>query len=121
MGSGFRGKRQGTGKAVPYLSHEFVIQNHGDIATCVCMVFVIGLMFQTSTPLASTFIVPKYNMTEMNATEPNNLVLYSNGLKDICLFFFYTVVAVIFHAIIQEYVLDVCAFITVNLSRIIYF
>jgi translocating chain-associated membrane protein 1 len=45
MGSGFRGKRPGT-KVVPYLSHEFVIQNHGDIATCVCMVFVVGLMFQ---------------------------------------------------------------------------
>ena len=45
MGSGFRGKRPGN-KVIPYLSHEFVIQNHGDIATCICMVFIVGLMFQ---------------------------------------------------------------------------
>ena len=45
-GGGFR-KRPGN-KVVPYFSHEFVIQNHGDIATCACMVFIIGLMFQVS-------------------------------------------------------------------------
>jgi translocating chain-associated membrane protein 1 len=44
-GGGFR-KRPGNNKVVPYLSHEFVIQNHGDIVTCLCMVFVVGLMFQ---------------------------------------------------------------------------
>lgn len=104
MRSGFR-KRPST-KVVPYLSHEFVIQNHGDIATCICMIFVVGLMFQTSTPLASTFIMPKHNITEINLADPSVPVLYSNGLKDLCLLFFYTVVAVIFHAIIQEYVLD---------------
>jgi len=104
MGVGFR-KRPGT-KVLPYLSHEFIIQNHGDIATCLCMVFIVGLMFQISTPLASTFIVPKHNLTEMNSTSPATSVLYSNGPKDFCLLLFYTIVAVIFHAIIQEYVLD---------------
>jgi len=104
MGVSFR-KRPGT-KQLPYLSHEFIIQNHGDIATCLCMVFIVGLMFQTTTPLASTFIVPKHNLTEMNATTPVNTVIYSNGPKDLCLLLFYTIVAVIFHAIIQEYVLD---------------
>ena len=44
MVSGIR-KRPGS-KQVPYLSHEFIIQNHGDIATCLCMVFIVGLMFQ---------------------------------------------------------------------------
>jgi translocating chain-associated membrane protein 1 len=39
-------KRPGGSKTVPYLSHEFIIQNHGDIATCACMVFIVGLMFQ---------------------------------------------------------------------------
>jgi translocating chain-associated membrane protein 1 len=104
MGVGFR-KRPGT-KVLPYLSHEFIIQNHGDIATCACMVFIVGLMFQISTPLASTFIVPKHNLTEMNSTSPATAVEYSNGSKDFCLLLFYTIVAVIFHAIIQEYVLD---------------
>jgi len=95
-------KRPGTSKQVPYLSHEFIIQNHGDIATCACMVFIVGLMFQTTTPLASAFIAPKHNVTELDQTP----VLYTYGLKDLCLLFFYTITAVIFHAVIQEYVLD---------------
>lgn len=103
MGTGFR-KRPGT-KAIPYLSHEFIIQNHGDIATCVCMVFIVGLMFQTTSPLASAFIAPKHNVTELDPT--NSPILYSYGYKDLCLLFFYTITAIIFHAIIQEYVLDV--------------
>lgn len=38
--------RRRSGKNAPILSHEFVITNHGDIVSCVCMVFMIGLMFQ---------------------------------------------------------------------------
>lgn len=106
MGVGFRKRPGSNNKVLPYLSHEFVIQNHGDIATCLCTVFIIGLMFQVTTPLASTFIAPKHNMSEMNATNPATSVLYTYGPKDLCLLFFYTIVAVIFHAIIQEYVLD---------------
>jgi translocating chain-associated membrane protein 1 len=106
MGVGFR-RKPGNSKPVSYLSHEFVIQNHGDIATCLCMVFIVGLMFQVTTPLASTFVAPKHNLTEVNATSTATSVLYSTGPKDFCLLFFYTIVAVIFHAIIQEYVLDV--------------
>lgn len=115
MGTGVRGKRPGaSSKSVPYLSHEFVIQNHGDIATCICMVFVVGLMFQTTAPLASTFIAPKHNITEMPdqqqaktaATPPLLPVLYTYGLKDLCLVFFYTITVIIAHAVIQEYILD---------------
>lgn len=110
MGTGIRGKRPGSGKSVPYLSHEFVIQNHADIVTCVCMVFVVGLMFQTSSPLASTFIAPKHNVTDIEtpaAAQLPSSVLYTYGLKDLCLIFFYTLSAIIFHAVIQEYILDV--------------
>lgn len=110
MGTGIRGKRPGSGKSVPYLSHEFVIQNHADIVTCVCMVFVVGLMFQTSSPLASTFIAPKHNVTDLEtpaAAQLASSVLYTYGLKDLCLIFFYTLSAIIFHAVIQEYILDV--------------
>lgn len=38
--------RRKSGKNAPILSHEFVITNHGDIVSCICMVFMIGLMFQ---------------------------------------------------------------------------
>lgn len=97
-------KRPGTtSKAMSYLSHDFIIKNHGDIATCICMVFIVGLMFQVTSPLASVFIAPKHNVTEGDATTK---VLYSYGMKDICLVLFYTIAAVIFHAVIQEYALD---------------
>jgi translocating chain-associated membrane protein 1 len=33
-------------KNPPILSHEFVIQNHADIVSCIAMVFVVGLMMQ---------------------------------------------------------------------------
>ena len=40
--------RKTSSKNPPILSHEFVIQNHADIVSCVAMVFVVGLMFQVS-------------------------------------------------------------------------
>ena len=43
-------------KNPPILSHEFVIQNHADIVSCVAMVFIIGLMFQVSTYLTLPLI-----------------------------------------------------------------
>lgn len=30
----------------PILSHEFIIQNHGDIMSCILMLIVLGFMFQ---------------------------------------------------------------------------
>ena len=33
-------------KNPPILSHEFVIQNHADIVSCVVMLISVGLMFQ---------------------------------------------------------------------------
>ena len=41
-------RRPKSNKNPPIFSHEFVIQNHADIVSCVAMVFVIGLMFQAS-------------------------------------------------------------------------
>jgi len=103
-GGGFR-KRPGN-KVVPYFSHEFVIQNHGDIVTCMCMVFIVGLMFQTTAPYASAFVAPKHNVTEITDNQSGMSALYTYGYKDFALYFFYTLVAIIFHAVIQEYVLD---------------
>merc|ERR1711971_833142 len=50
-------------KNPPVLSHEFVIQNHADIVACVAMVFVVGLMFQISSPAASVFIALHHNVS----------------------------------------------------------
>ena len=76
------------GKNPPILSHEFIITNHGDIVSCICMVFMVGLMFQvgvlpiklidrferlsyqlffvpsqSTNKLAAVFIAPQHNIT----------------------------------------------------------
>lgn len=40
--------RKPSNKNPPFFSHEFVIQNHADIVSCVAMVFVAGLMLPVS-------------------------------------------------------------------------
>ncbi|XP_066157080.1 translocating chain-associated membrane protein 1 [Euwallacea fornicatus] len=95
--------RKSATKNPPVLSHEFVIQNHADIVSCVAMVFVIGLMVQATSPIASVFITLHHNVTGEQLGETP---LYLPGLKDIPVVFFYSLICIIMHAIIQEYVLD---------------
>lgn len=38
--------RKTSNKNPPIFSHEFIIQNHADIVSCIAMVFVVGLMVQ---------------------------------------------------------------------------
>ena len=47
-------------KNPPILSHEFVIQNHADIVSCIAMVFVVGLMMQVSIDHIQQISVIKY-------------------------------------------------------------
>lgn len=128
-------------KNPPILSHEFVIQNHADIVSCVVMVFLVGLMVQVSvgrchvnqncipficcflllwytlltvlqstSPVASLFISLHHNVS---GTEPTKDLpkgepfLYDAGWKDACAVFFYSLVCIVMHAILQEYLLDV--------------
>ncbi|KAK6008924.1 Longevity-assurance protein [Ostertagia ostertagi] len=79
----------------PIFSHEFVIQNHGDIMSCVLMVFIVGLMFPLSA-YCYRFVAPQYNET-VNVT---------SELADIFTILFYAVAWVVVHAVIQEYFLD---------------
>ena len=46
--------RKKSTKSPPVLSHEFILQNHADIVSCVAMVFLLGLMFEVSPPRAPT-------------------------------------------------------------------
>ncbi|MFH4976747.1 hypothetical protein AB6A40_003456 [Gnathostoma spinigerum] len=99
---GGRGKKS----SPPILSHEFIIQNHGDIMSCILMIVVVGLLFQATSRFASVFVVPQYN--ESIALTPNaeKESYYRNGLKDIATIAFYTVGWITVHAILQEYVFD---------------
>uniref|UniRef100_A0A4W2D3K9 Translocating chain-associated membrane protein 1 n=1 Tax=Bos indicus x Bos taurus TaxID=30522 RepID=A0A4W2D3K9_BOBOX len=100
--------RKKSSKNPPVLSHEFVLQNHADIVSCVAMVFLLGLMFEITAKVSIIFVTLQYNVTlpatEEQATE--SAFLYYYGIKDLATVFFYMLVAIIIHAIIQEYVLD---------------
>lgn len=101
--------RKTSTKNPPFLSHEFVIQNHADIVSCVAMVFVVGLMLQATNALASIFIALHHNVTGADPSHENpqgEPYFYTSGWKDGCAVFFYTLICIIMHAILQEYVLD---------------
>jgi len=124
-----KGRKAGSSKNLPILSHEFIIQNHADIVSCVAMVIVIGLMvqvsrggpyrlqklisfvcvhlllFQITSPVSSLFVALQYG--QATGQNQNALQAYGTGIKDLCSMFFYFLICIIFHAIIQEYILDV--------------
>eukprot|EP00096_Caligus_rogercresseyi_P010812 TRINITY_DN404_c0_g1_i1.p1 TRINITY_DN404_c0_g1~~TRINITY_DN404_c0_g1_i1.p1 ORF type:complete len:394 (-),score=153.42 TRINITY_DN404_c0_g1_i1:503-1684(-) len=107
-------KKRGNTKTPPILSHEFVIQNHADIVACFAMIFVVGFMFQSSSPAASLFIGLHHNVSVPAGSAPAHLpaspsgevTLYRAGLKDLCGIFFYFLISIVMHAILQEYLLD---------------
>lgn len=104
-----RGIRKSAQKSPPILSHEFVIQNHADIVSCIAMLFVVGLMFQVTQPVAQLFVSMGHNVTVNTTSESGDEVpttFYGRGVKDICAVFFYMLVAVVMHAVCQEYALD---------------
>lgn len=102
------GIRKKTNKNPPVLSHEFIIQNHADIVSCVAMVFLLGLMFEVTSKVAVLFITVQYNVTISTNEGPEDTAVnhFHYGIKDLATVFFYMLVAIIMSAIIQEYVLD---------------
>ncbi|KAF7246343.1 Translocating chain-associated membrane protein 1-like 1 [Varanus komodoensis] len=100
--------RKKSNKNPPVFSHEFVVQNHADIVSCMAMIFLLGLMFEVTAKVAVVFVTLQYNVTIPATEEPSTdtVTLYHYGIKDLATVFFYMLVAIIIHAIIQEYVLD---------------
>lgn len=98
-------RRSNKTKNPPILSHEFLIQNHADIVSCVAMVFVIGLMFQATSPVASMFVTLQHNVS-MNDSAGEEVMLYTWGKRDVFSAFFYFLICIVIHAVIQEYILD---------------
>lgn len=66
------------------------------------MFFYFFAVFQATSPIVSVFITLQHNVTEAG-----EIPLYSPGVKDWACVFFYSLICIIIHAIIQEYVLDV--------------
>uniref|UniRef100_A0A6M2DJK6 Translocating chain-associated membrane protein n=1 Tax=Xenopsylla cheopis TaxID=163159 RepID=A0A6M2DJK6_XENCH len=103
------GSRKSSNKNPPILSHEFIIQNHADIVSCVAMLFVVGLMVQATAPIASLFIALHHNISGNEPTRDTprgSPFQYEAGWKDACAVFFYSLICIVMHAILQEYCLD---------------
>ncbi|KAH9496700.1 Translocating chain-associated membrane protein 1-like 1 [Bulinus truncatus] len=98
-------RRSKSSKNPPIFSHEFFIQNHADIVSCIAMVFIIGLMFQATSPVASLFITMQNNITVNDSANIEHIV-YSTGSRDLFAVFFYFLICIVIHAVLQEYVLD---------------
>ncbi|KAJ6665627.1 hypothetical protein lerEdw1_001997 [Lerista edwardsae] len=93
-------------KSPPVLSHEFVIQNHADAVSSLSMGLLLGLMFEVTAKYAIMFITVQYNVTYTIDDRPEPVHFYEYGPKDMATIFFYMLIAIILHAVIQEYVLD---------------
>uniref|UniRef100_A0A8C8BAX3 TLC domain-containing protein n=1 Tax=Otus sunia TaxID=257818 RepID=A0A8C8BAX3_9STRI len=93
-------------KRLVVLSHEFIIQNHADTASSLVTGFLVGLMFEVSAKYAIIFIAVQYNVTYTTGDNGEQFHFYDYGPKDIATVFFYMLVAINLHAVIQEYVLD---------------
>lgn len=74
----------------------------------LALVFILGLMFKATSSLASLFIVVQHNVTipAAEAGTAQDVVMYTCGLRDLATVFFYVLITVVGHQIIQEYVLD---------------
>jgi translocating chain-associated membrane protein 1 len=90
----------------PILSHEFVIQNHGDIMSCVLMLAVLGFMFQATTPISQLLVLPQYNESIQLSKDREPVNYYRTGVRDIASLLFYTIAWITAHCVIQEYFLD---------------
>ena len=61
---------------------------------------------QITTPLATIFLIPQH-MVDGTGDSITNQALYTHGLKDAAVIFFYTLIVIVVHAVAQEYLLDV--------------
>lgn len=52
------------------------------------------------------FIAIHHNVTN-NIEDPTTVVKYTTGWKDACAVFFYFLITIIMHAVLQEYIFDV--------------
>ncbi|CAG5927962.1 unnamed protein product [Menidia menidia] len=91
-------------KSYPFFSQEFLIQNHADIVFSLVIFILIGLMFEATAKTAILFIQPQYNITTLSPE--GELTTYHYGWKDGATILFYFFIAIILHAVVQEYLLD---------------
>lgn len=67
---------------------------------------IISYFVQVTSPWAYMFIAIHHNVTN-TTEEPMAMVKYTTGWKDACAVFFYFLITIIMHAVLQEYIFDV--------------
>uniref|UniRef100_A0A3B3XE10 Translocating chain-associated membrane protein n=1 Tax=Poecilia mexicana TaxID=48701 RepID=A0A3B3XE10_9TELE len=89
-------------KSYPFFSQEFLIQNHADIVFSLVIFILIGLMFEDVliSRTVSCVFLPSFVCLEGEVTT------YHYGWKDCATILFYFFIAIILHAVVQEYLLD---------------
>lgn len=103
------------GDGPPMFSQEFILQNHADILSCVCMVIFMLLIPQVTNPYASRLIFVHNNVSNIVEQKQDTSSVrldkrevvetyYRHGLSDILNVVFYGMVWIIIHALLQEYI-----------------
>ena len=62
-----------------------------------------------------------HNVTSIEELPYGAEMLYKSGLKDLCAVFFYTLIGIVVHAVIQEYILDVRIFFNIHFKSLTQF
>ncbi|XP_075248979.1 translocating chain-associated membrane protein 1-like 1 isoform X2 [Convolutriloba macropyga] len=103
-------QKKKSSKAATFPSHEFFIQNHGDIAVTIMVLFFIGMVFQPTNHMASKVLFLNYNISTENISilheRPHTFNYFVSGPLDWCNILYYSVGCIVAHALIQEYLLD---------------
>lgn len=80
-------------------------------------------ILQSTSPIASLFISLHHNVSGVEPTREapkGEPFFYEAGWKDACAVFFYSLVCIVMHAILQEYFLDVSIFLLCSYTLHIY-
>lgn len=108
-------------KSPPFMSHEFIIQNHADILAVLLMVVFFGLLLpalvsdvQVTKDFSKTFyeyqhgVFPEAEEDEAEDSDPRPKIPlgFGCGLFDVPIIIFQTIILTIIQAVIQEYFLD---------------
>ncbi|KAL5110573.1 Translocating chain-associated membrane protein 1 [Taenia crassiceps] len=93
-------------KNTSYFSHDFIIANHGDIVSVIAMIFIGGMLFPGPSRAASLFVAMQHNASNEKEVDSMSDVVYTTGRYDLLAVSFYTLICIIVHAVIQEYILD---------------
>lgn len=77
-----RKRRPGSQKNPSILSHEFVIQNHADIVSCIAMVIVLGLLFNVSVHLVYHLQIVAFRLHSITFEKISILPIVSNFISN---------------------------------------